>query len=339
MELSKTAKGAVDESPTVPYASLKSFFAGAVSGAVAKTAVAPLDRTKILMQISQMYGWQDYRGSVWSSMRTIWRTEGFFGFFRGNSATIARIMPYAAIQYSSFEFYHRTLSNYVFQSDSPNSLKRFMAGAMAGSTSVLCTYPFDLARTVLAVRTAHASPSRSGTNPGIARTLHSIVREEGITGVYRGMYPTLAGVIPYAGTSFLTYGVLRRAADRRGVSDAHPITTSLVCGGTAGLVAQCCTYPFDLVRRRLQALHKPELMTEPERAFITAASKHTRFGNISIVRAVLFIINTEGIRGLYRGIQVNFLKTAPAMSISFTCYDRLRSALGVPPGKYSATRG
>lgn len=219
----------------VPYASLKTLAAGAVSGAVAKTAVAPFDRTKILMQVSQMYGWKRYRGSVWDSMRTIWRTEGIPGFFRGNSATVVRIMPYAAVQYQSFEFYHRELSHYVFRSDNPSPAKRFIAGAMAGSTSVLCTYPIDLARTVLAVQVASDASTKPVRRLGILATLYTIGREEGMHSLYRGMYPTLVGVIPYAGISFLSFGILKRFADTRGISEHAPVLTSLVCGGSAGL--------------------------------------------------------------------------------------------------------
>lgn len=186
------------------------------------------------MQVSQMYGWDVYRGSVWDSMKTIWRTEGFRGFYRGNSATVARIMPYAAVQYSAFEFYHRLLSEHVYRSDKPSPGKRFLAGAMAGTTSVLCTYPIDLARTVLAVRVTSDidAPLR---RLGIFETLYSIANQQGISALYRGMYPTLAGVIPYAGISFVSFGVLKRAADARGISDGFPMLTSLVSGGVAGL--------------------------------------------------------------------------------------------------------
>lgn len=184
------------------------------------------------MQVSQMYGWRNYRGNVWESMRTIWKTEGVFGFFRGNSATVARIMPYAAVQYSSFEFYHRTLSTHVFHSEEPRPLKRFLAGALAGSTSVLCTYPIDLARTVLAVQVTNGKSIR---RLGIFTTLSSIFREEGVPALYRGIYPTLVGVVPYAGISFLSYGILKRAADTDGISYRAPILTSLLCGGSAGL--------------------------------------------------------------------------------------------------------
>lgn len=168
-------------------------------------------------------------------MKTIWRTEGFFGFFRGNSATVARIMPYAAVQYSSFEFYHRSLSQHLFHTEKPNPMQRFMAGAMAGTTSVLCTYPIDLARTVLAVQVANEGNPRSVSRLGIVSTLYSICQEQGTSAMYRGMYPTLVGVVPYAGISFLSFGLLKRRADDRGISTNSPVLTSLLCGGCAGL--------------------------------------------------------------------------------------------------------
>lgn len=232
--------------------------AGAISGAIAKTAVAPFDRTKILMQVSQMYGWKRYRGGVWQSMRTIWQTEGFFGFFRGNSATVTRIMPYAAVQYYSFELYHRTLSEHVFHSDAPHPGKRFIAGSLAGVTSVLSTYPIDLARTVLAVQvdsdkvstvtkgnnhaaritataTATATANNRTVRLDVFSTLYNLVREQGISSIYRGMYPTLVGVVPYAGISFLSFGQLKRAAERRQVSKQYPILINLLCGACSGL--------------------------------------------------------------------------------------------------------
>ena len=73
--------------------SIKSFIAGGIAGSLAKTCIAPLERTKILMQVSQMYGWYDY-GSLSGAMKEIVRKDGLLGFFRGNAAAIARIFPY-----------------------------------------------------------------------------------------------------------------------------------------------------------------------------------------------------------------------------------------------------
>lgn len=318
----------------------RTLVAGALSGAVAKTAVAPFDRTKILMQVSQMFGTQNYSGGVVSTMSTIWRTEGVLGFFRGNSATVARIMPYAAIQYQGFEFYNRLLAVHIFSDpESKSPLKRFVAGSMAGLTSVLCTYPIDLARTKLAVETSVGGARVK--NRGIVGTLSRVFRADGFSGLFRGAYPTLVGVVPYAGISFLSFGVLKRECVDRGITKDYPTVVNMACGGCAGLAAQCATYPLDMVRRRLQALHTPAKMTRSERLFfrVSKAGASRRITQFSIRRSILWMLRTEGVAGLYRGVSLNFVKTLPAMAISFTMYDRIRLALGVPPSKYSATSG
>lgn len=324
----------------VKFKSARTFLAGAISGAIAKTAVAPFDRTKILMQVSQMFGAETYSGGVLSTMRNIWRTEGAVGFFRGNSATVARIMPYSAIQYQGFEFYNRLLALYVFSDpESKSPLKRFAAGSMAGLTSVLFTYPIDLARTKLAVETSVADSS--SMQRGIVGTLTGVFRADGVSGLFRGAYPTLVGVVPYAGISFLSFGVLKSECVETGIASQYPTVVNMACGGCAGLVAQCVTYPLDMVRRRLQALHSPAKMTRSERLFfrVSKAGVSKRCTEFSISQSIHVILRKEGVAGLYRGVSLNFVKTLPAMAISFTMYDSIRHALGVPPSKYSATSG
>ena len=68
----------------------KTLFAGGVAGAVAKTGTAPLERAKIMMQTGQSFG-------VGGSLRRMWSEEGVRGLFRGNSAAVVRVTPYAAL--------------------------------------------------------------------------------------------------------------------------------------------------------------------------------------------------------------------------------------------------
>lgn len=83
----------------------------------------------------------------------------------------------------------------------------------------------------------------------------------------------------------------------------------LVCGAISSSCGQLLSYPLALVRTRLQAM--------------TGSDK-------SVSMSILFrqIYDKEGLRGFYRGIVPNFMKVAPAVSISYVVYERTRRALG-----------
>lgn len=73
----------------------------------------------------------------------------FFCNFRGNGASVVRIIPYAALHFMTYEQYRcYLLDNYPVLGTGP--VVDLLAGSAAGGTAVLCTYPLDLARTKLA---------------------------------------------------------------------------------------------------------------------------------------------------------------------------------------------
>lgn len=169
---------------------LNSLFSGALAGAVAKTAVAPLDRTKIIFQVSSA------RFSAKEAYKLIYHTylkDGFFSLWRGNSATMVRVIPYAAIQFCAHEQYKRLLGGYYgFQGKALPPIPRLIAGSLAGTTAAMLTYPLDMVRARMAV-----TPKEMYSN--ILHVFVRISREEGLKTLYRGFTPTILGVVPYAG--------------------------------------------------------------------------------------------------------------------------------------------
>jgi len=284
---------------------LTSLAAGGIAGGIAKTVIAPLDRSKIFFQTNETKNYRFRYALRW--LKHGYKTEGLLSLWRGNTATLARIVPYSAINFMSFEQYKKLLK--VEDPGTPG-YHRFVAGSMAGSTGQLFTYPLDRARAVMAV-----TPSNQNRN--LAVVFCNIYKEEGFLALYRGLTPTLLGVIPYAGTSFFTYETLKGwAVQRKGGDSSHPMLPSplerLAAGAVAGLLGQTASYPLDIVRRRMQTGRQ-----------LGKGSKY-----VTVVGTLLTVYRNEGIyRGWYKGLSMNLIKGPIAVSIAYTVNDYVRIVL------------
>ncbi|KAM8875079.1 mitochondrial coenzyme A transporter SLC25A42-like isoform 1-T1 [Spinachia spinachia] len=274
---------------------LDSLLCGAFAGAVAKTVIAPLDRTKIIFQVSSN------RFSAKEAFRLIYCSyvkDGLLSLWRGNSATMVRVMPYAAIQFCSHDQYKRLLGGYYgYQGKALPPFQRFLAGSLAGTTAAMLTYPLDMVRARMAV-TAREMYSN------IMHVFVRISQEEGVRTLYRGFTPTIMGVIPYAGITFFTYETLKKLHTEK-TARAQPYPAErLAFGACAGLIGQSASYPLDVVRRRMQT------------AAVTGWSHATVLGTARAIAA------QEGVaRGLYKGLSMNWVKGPVAVGISLTTFD------------------
>lgn len=274
---------------------ISSLTAGALAGALAKTTIAPLDRTKITFQVSSEKKYS-FRGAIRFLYRTV-KNEGVLVLWRGNSATMARIVPYAAIQYSAHEQWKLLLNPGKEKYLPP--VRRYMAGSLAGVTASSLTYPLDMARARMAI-------TQKCRYSNLLQMFHLILREEGPRTLYRGYVPTVIGVIPYAGTSFFTYESLKKMhAERYRDVEPNPLQR-MIYGACAGLLGQTSSYPLDIVRRRMQT------------AGVTGNEDKYR----SVVHTIRIIVKHEGvIGGLYKGLSMNWIKGPIAVGISFTTFD------------------
>ncbi|KAI9783473.1 MAG: hypothetical protein M1816_001355 [Peltula sp. TS41687] len=295
---------------TVAQPVLAAFLAGGVAGAVSRTVVSPLERLKILFQI-QSAGREEYKMSVGKGLMKMWREEGWRGFMRGNGTNCIRIIPYSAVQFGSYNFYKK------FAETAPGEMspfRRLLCGGAAGITSVACTYPLDIVRTRLSIQSASfvalGEASRKQL-PGMWATMVGMYRTEGgLLALYRGIVPTVAGVAPYVGLNFMTYEAVRKYVTPEG--DQNPSAVrKLFAGAISGAVAQTCTYPFDVLRRRFQ--------------INTMSGMGYKYK--SIWDAVRIIMAQEGVRGLYKGIVPNLLKVAPSMASSWLSFEVTRDFL------------
>lgn len=261
-----------------------SFIAGGVAGAVSRTVVSPLERLKILLQV-QSGGHTEYKMSVGKALAKIWREEGFKGMMAGNGTNCVRIVPYSAVQFGSYNFYKRFFEASPGEPLSPG--RRLLCGATAGITSVTFTYPLDIVRTRLSIQSASFQAiKRDGTAkklPGMWETLATMYKTEGgMAALYRGIIPTVAGVAPYVGLNFMIYESVRIYLTPEGQQNPSAVG-KLTAGAVSGALAQTCTYPLDVLRRRFQ--------------INTMSGMGYRYK--SIFDAIRVIVGQEGIKGLY----------------------------------------
>lgn len=174
----------------------KLFIAGGVAGAVAKSAIAPLERAKIIFQTTPV---RFSLSAVGQEIVAIVKQEGFTALWKGHTASLSRVVPYSAIQFTAYDFAKERLIKPGEKDLQP--LMRIVAGGFAGGLSAFCTYPLDLLRARMAVQRDVFQ-----VNGALRTSYREVIRSDGILGLYKGLIPTMIGIIPYSGLAFGSFG-------------------------------------------------------------------------------------------------------------------------------------
>ena len=343
------------------YAS-RSGVAGGIAACAAKTVVAPLDRVKILFQANNPQ-FQKYTGS-WAgairAIRDIYQRDGGRGLFRGHSATLFRIFPYGGIKFLAYEQIRGIV---IHGKEQETPVRRFLAGSIAGCCSVFATYPLEVIRVRLAWETRSSKrvsvrdicrtiyneqPPRAQVNSSVLREAHvpgpaaaleasskmleAAVPRSGLSNFFRGFIPTLWGMIPYAGASFLTHdaaGDMMRlpslaphtilpldARSQKQLAPGKPpplrAWAELTTGAMAGFVSQTVSYPLEVIRRRMQV---GGVVGDGHRLKMREVGRS--------------ILRERGWRGFYVGLSIGYVKVIPLAATSFYVYERLKIVFGI----------
>jgi solute carrier family 25 protein 16 len=201
-----------------------------------------------------------------------------------------------------------------------------------GAISVFFTYPLELLRVRMAFDTIHSSASGKPVRPSCLRTARLIYAEGSpqlqrsvapmtrelfhvcpLLKFYRGFSVSLAGIVPYAGTAFLTWGYLRSIFIPVGPDGRRPRATPLAdlgIGALSGALAQTVSYPFEVVRRRMQV------------GGLTSPGRWLHWGE-----TVRGIWARGGARGFFIGLSIGYLKIVPMNAVSFAVWQSMKRLL------------
>jgi solute carrier family 25 protein 43 len=277
---------------------VQSFVAGGMAGVASRTITSPLDVVKILAQV----GTKETKGGFLQSFGNIYKREGLKGFWKGNGIACVRLFPYNAVQFATFTKLK------VMMSD-PNgrlsALNAMIAGSLGGIAATCTTYPTDMVKTRLT--TSHSDPSKSKYK-GILHAFSVIYQEEGLLAFYKGMSTSVIGVVPFAGGTFMAYEVLDRAWSKP--KDKMTPLENFINGCLAASFAQTFSFPFDTIRKKLQAQSKT--VHEDMRPDV-------EFNGMS--DAFIQTVRKHGFLGLWKGTTANLAKVAPYAGIMFASFE------------------
>lgn len=282
------------------------FLMGGVSAAISKTAAAPIERVKLLIQnqdemLKQGRLSHKYNGIVDCFRRTA-ADEGIISFWRGNTANVIRYFPTQALNFA-FKDKYKALFGYK---KSEGYWKWFggnlASGGLAGATSLLFVYSLDYARTKLANDAKSVAKEGGGREyKGLLDVYRKTLASDGVAGLYRGFLPSVVGIIAYRGLYFGLYDTLKPTL-LVGKLEGNFIASFLL-GWAVTVAASTASYPLDTVRRRM-------MMTSGQ------AVKYA--GSLDALQK---IVAAEGVSSLFKGAGANILR-AVAAALVLSLYDQ-----------------
>jgi len=273
------------------------FTLGGVSAAVSKTAVAPIERVKLLLQVqassTQIKPEDRYTGIANCFVR-VSKEQGFASLWRGNLANVIRYFPTQALNFAFKDTFKEIFMKGVKKEDFWKfALGNIAAGSAAGASSLCFVYPLDFARTRLAADVGKDKTNRQFT--GLLQCISSIMKTDGVIGLYRGFVVSIQGIIVYRGAFFGLFDTAKAfiPTDYKGFKR---VFASWAVAQTVTAIAGVISYPFDTVRRRM-------MMQSGRKGGQEKQFKNTLDCWVKISR-------NEGVGAFFRGALSNVLRGA-----------------------------
>lgn len=283
------------------------FLMGGVSAAVSKTAAAPIERVKLLIQnqdemIKQGRLSEPYKGIV-DCFSRVSKEEGVGSLWRGNTANVIRYFPTQALNFA-FKDYFKKL--FGMKKDKDGYWWWFAgnlaSGGAAGACSLFFVYSLDYARTRLA-NDAKSAKKGGGERQfnGLVDVYRKTMATDGIAGLYRGFVISCVGIVVYRGLYFGLYDSLKPALGPY----SDNFLASFVLGWGITNLAGLASYPIDTIRRRM-------MMTSG------AAVKYR-----NSMHCATEILKNEGFKSMFKGAGANVLRAVAGAGV-LSGYDALQ---------------
>lgn len=297
----RAPQGVLRRDPEIPTA-----VAGGLAGAITATVVCPLDVLKTRLQVqSRSAASEGIRGGL----SKILRDEGARGLYRGLTPTLFALLPNWAVYFTVYERLKLAIGNRVNPNGPSGPGVHMIAAAGAGAATMLITNPLWVIKTRLQTQTLGLKMGSNKNRVHYKGTLDAfrrITKEEGLSGLYSGLGPSLFGVM-HVVIQFPLYESLKRELSSRHADRELTLPELVFTSAASKMVASTATYPHEVVRSRMHV--------SGSGAFV---------GFRTTCRTIML---ESGFLGFYQGCLTNLLRTTPAAAVTFTSFELINKKL------------
>lgn len=307
-----------DNGPSA-FGFLIDFAAGGISGAVAKTATAPIERVKLIIQTQDANplikeGKVPRYTGIGNCFTRVYQEQGLGAFWRGNFTNVIRYFPTQAFNFAFKDQIKSLFPKYSSKTDfGLFFLTNMASGGLAGAGSLCIVYPLDYARTRLASDVGKGQKSFNGLADCLIKTAKG---PSGILGLYNGFGISVVGIIPYRGVYFGMYDSLMGINPFRKDSTIVGLAAKFAIAQCTAITAGYASYPFDTIRRRLQMQSE-----KPKSEWLYKGTMDCLYK----------IMREEGTSALFKGAGANALRTVGS-ALVLVLYGEIKTALGFEGG-------
>ena len=272
----------------------------------------PIDVVKVRMQFSGSNAGVEYKGSI-DAARQIARNEGVGALFKGLKPALLRQATYGSMRYGLYT----PIRNFIgVDPDVPKSeipiVQKIAAGAGAGAIASFLANPTDLIKVRMQVEGMGGSASTQQYR-GLSDAFKTIVRNEGVAGLWKGVGPTCGRATVLAAAELSSYDEIKcRFLKAQWFEEGLPlhVATSLV----AGFIATACASPFDVAKSRV--------MGQP----VDAHGKGRLYKGM--IDCLVKTVIREGPQTLWKGFVPNFGRIGPHVVINFVVIEQMKKHFG-----------
>ncbi|KAH0587640.1 hypothetical protein H2248_006408 [Termitomyces sp. 'cryptogamus'] len=178
------------------------FLSGGVGGISSQLSIYPIETLKTQM----MSNTSQEKRTLIQAVRHVWSLGGARAFYRGLGIGLVGVFPYSAIDMSTFEALKLAYLKSTGK-DEPGVMALLAFGSVSGSVGATSVYPLNLVRTRLQASGSSGHPQQY---TGVLDVAVKTWERDGWRGFYRGLFPTLAKVVPAVSISYVVYEHTKR---------------------------------------------------------------------------------------------------------------------------------